>query len=85
LPTPRPIKITIPEVRNSVGKYGSSYRVAFEFQDEAHNTTKGSCDWFLFWPPEVGDTVTALYNPDDPKRCTLYPTRGYSIAGAITS
>lgn len=57
-----------------------SYRVTFEFRDEVNNETKGSSDWFLSWTPETGDIVTALYDPDDPKRCTLYPARSYWIA-----
>jgi len=81
----RPARAVITQVRSYVGKYGNSYRVSFEFQDEVHNVMKGSCGWFLFWPPEVGDIVTALYNPDDPKRCTLYPVRRYGIAGAMAS
>jgi hypothetical protein len=81
----RPARAVITQVRSYVGKYGNSYRVSFEFHDEVHNVMKGSCGWFLFWPPEVGDIVTALYNPDDPKRCTLYPVRRYGIARAMTS
>jgi hypothetical protein len=83
----RPARAVITEVRTSVTStgFGTSYRVTFEFQDEVHNATNGSFGWFLPWPPETGDIVTALYDPDDPKRCMLYPARGYGIARPKTS
>jgi hypothetical protein len=80
-----PARALITEVRTLFTRYGRSCRVTFEFRDEVHNATKGSFDWFLSWPPETGDIVTALYDPDDPKRCTLYPARSYGIARPKTS
>jgi hypothetical protein len=82
----RPARAVITEVRSSFTGYGgSSFRVTFEFQDEVHNAMKGSCDWFLSWTPEIGDIVTAIYDPDDTKRCTLYPARSYGITRPTTS
>ena len=82
----RPARAIITEVRLYFTAYGgSSFRVTFEFQDEVHNAMKGSCGWFLSWTPEIGDTVTVLFDPDDTKRCTLYPARSYAIARQKTS
>jgi hypothetical protein len=81
-----PARAVITEVRSSFTGYGgSSFRVTFEFRDEVHNAMKGSCDWFLSWTPETGDIVTAIYDPDDTKRCTLYPARSYGITRPKTS
>jgi hypothetical protein len=75
-----PARAVITEVRTQPSKYDISYGVTFEFRDDAHNTTRGSVNWFLSWTPETGDVVTALYDPNNPKRCTLYPARSYGIA-----
>jgi type IV secretory pathway TrbD component len=75
-----PARAVITEVRTHASNYSVSYSVAFEFRDDAHTTARGSVDWFLSWTPETGDVVTALYDPDNPKRCTLYPARSYRIA-----
>lgn len=75
-----PARAVITAVRTQPSAYGRSYSVTFEFRDDAHNTTRGSADWFLSWTPETGDVVTALYDSDNPKRCTLYPARSYGIA-----
>ena len=75
-----PVRAVITEVRMLPSNFSRCYRVTFEFRDEVNNTTTGSFDWFLSWTPETGDIVTALYDPDDPKRCTLYPARSYWIA-----
>jgi hypothetical protein len=80
-----PARAAITEVRTLFTGYGRSCRVTFEFRDEVQNATKGSFDWFLSWTPETGDIVTALYDPDNPKRCTLYPARTYGIARPKTS
>ena len=80
-----PARAVITKVRMQLSNYGISYGVTFEFRDEVRNATKGSFDWFLSWTPETGDIVTALYDPDDPKRCTLYPARSYGIARPKTS
>jgi hypothetical protein len=81
-----PARAVITEVRMlPTLSYGRSYRVTFEFRDEVNNATKGSFDWFLIWTPQTGDIVTALYDPDDTKRCTLYPARSYGIARPKTS
>ena len=37
-----PARAVITEVRTLPSKYDRSYRVIFEFQDEAHNATKDS-------------------------------------------
>lgn len=75
-----PARAVITNVRTQPSNYEISYGVTFEFRDDAHNTTRGSVNWFLSWTPETGDVVTALYDPDIPKRCTLYPARSYEIA-----
>jgi hypothetical protein len=77
----RPARAVITEVRPYVTGYGGCrFRVTFEFKDEVHDAMKGSCDWFLSWTPEIGDIVTAIYDPDDTKHYTLYPARSYGIA-----
>jgi hypothetical protein len=75
-----PARAVITKVRTQPSQYGISYSVTFEFRDDAHDTTRGSVNWFLSWTPETGDVATALYDPDNPKRCTLYPARSYGIA-----
>jgi hypothetical protein len=80
-----PARAVITKVRSYNTGYGTSFRVTFEFRDQVHNATKGSCGWFLPRTPETGDIVTALFDPDDSKRCTLYPGRIYKIPRPKTS
>lgn len=76
----KPARAVITEVRRLPIRSAASYSVTFEFLDDARNPAKGSSDWFLSETPKSGDVQTVLYDPDNPRRSTLYPARSYKIA-----
>ena len=63
---------------------GYEYRIAvraFEFLDRQGNTVQGQTrsDATNYVEAALGSVVTVVFDPDNPRRNTLYPVNGYKI------